>query len=296
MKRLYRINLVRIAIYTTLIVIATSCATTKYAINEQYPQLDASIKYQGILEERIYNCSLGGPKQRRMFIYLPKDYYVSSESYPVLYLLHGARGNELSWIIKGNILHNIDSLTSSGKIKDMIVVFPNVNQYDNDADFGKSRIKGAVESLFETDGIVETAFVNDVVDMVDSLYRTRPQKNSRAIAGLSIGAMQSIYISANAPDTFGHIGLFSSMLHPALRKSEHSSFYKNLKDKLKVQFQQSPELYSIMIGKRDFYYPKMKSYARYLKRNGYAYEMNIVSGGHQWYNWINFANLFMQEL
>ena len=296
MKRPCRISLVRFIIFAVVITIATSCASSKYAINEQYPQLDTGIEYQGILEERFYDCSVDGPKQRRMFVYLPKDYYANDAAYPVLYLLHGARGNELSWITKGNILHNIDSLTLSGKMKDMIVVFPNVNQYDDDVDFGKSRIKGAVESLFETDGLVEASFVNDVVSVVDSSYRTIPQKNSRAIAGLSIGAMQAIHISANAPDTFDYIGLFSSMLHPVLRKSEYSSFYKGLKDKHKVQFLQPPQLYSIMIGRRDFYYPKMKSYARYLKRNGYAYEMDIVSGGHQWYNWIDFANLFMQKL
>ena len=75
-----------------------------------------------------------------------------------------------------------------------------------------------------------------------------------------------------------------------------SMFYKNFKDKLEVQFATPPMLYSIMIGNKDFYYPRMMSYARYLKRDGYPFEMLIVSGGHQWYNWIDFANLFMQRL
>ena len=277
-------------------IMSISCATNKYAINSQYPQIDSRIEYNGILEKRMYNCSADGPAQRRMLVYLPKDYYESDKTYPVLYLLHGARGNELSWIVKGDVLQGIDSLTSSGKIKDMIVVFPNVNQYDNQADFGKSRIKGAIESFFETDGMVESAFITDVVGVVDSLYRTMPEKDYRAIAGLSIGAMQAMYISANAPNTFGYVGLFSSMVHPLLRKSEHSSFYKGLKDKQKEQFALPPALYSIMIGKSDFYYPRMKSYIRYLERNGYAYEKNIVTGGHQWYNWTEFVNLFMQRL
>ena len=92
----------------------------------------------------------------------------------MLYLLHGARGNELSWIQKGNILHNIDSLIASSKMKETIVVFPNVNQYKSEKDYGKSRLKGAIESFFETDGVVEAAFMNDVVKTVDSLYRTIP--------------------------------------------------------------------------------------------------------------------------
>lgn len=274
----------------------SSCGASKYAMNTSYPIINPGVKYDGILEECVHECSLDGPKQRRMFVYLPADYYESQKCYPVFYLLHGARGNELSWITKGNLLHNIDSLTSSSKMKETIVVLPNVNQYNDERDFGKSRLKGAIESFFETDGIVEAAFMNDVVATVDSTYRTIPNKEHRAIAGLSIGAMQSIYISANAPESFGYVGLFSSMVHPVLRKSEHSSFYKGLKSKLAVQFAEPPELYSIMIGKTDIYYPRMKSYSKYLNKMGYPFEMHITNGGHQWYNWEEFANIFMQKL
>lgn len=289
--RVFNISLILAAVFMTV-----SCSVSKYAVNPQYPVIDSSIRYTGILEECVHDCSVEGPLQRRMYVYLPQDYHENNERYPVLYLLHGARGNELSWIHKGNILHNIDSLISSSKMKETIVVFPNVNQYKNERDFGKSRLKGAIESFFETDGIVEAAFMKDVVSVIDSQYRTVPDKEHRAIAGLSIGAMQSMYISANAPESFDYIGLFSSMVHPVLRKSEYSSFYKRLKRKMEVQFTDPPELYYIMVGKTDFYYPRMMSFSRYLERNGYPYEILLTKGGHQWYNWEEFANIFMQKL
>lgn len=289
--RVFNISLILAAVFMTV-----SCSVSKYAVNPQYPVIDSSIRYTGILEECMHDCSVEGPLQRRMYVYLPQDYHENNERYPVLYLLHGARGNELSWIHKGNILHNIDSLISSSKMKETIVVFPNVNQYKNERDFGKSRLKGAIESFFETDGIVEAAFMKDVVSVIDSQYRTVPDKEHRAIAGLSIGAMQSMYISANAPESFDYIGLFSSMVHPVLRKSEYSSFYKRLKRKMEVQFTDPPELYYIMVGKTDFYYPRMMSFSRYLERNGYPYEILLTKGGHQWYNWEEFANIFMQKL
>jgi enterochelin esterase family protein len=274
----------------------SSCGVPKYAADAAYSTLDPGLRYDGILEECFHDCSVEGPAQRRMYVYLPEGYYESDERYPVLYLLHGARGNELSWIMKGALLHNIDSLISLSVMKETIVVLPNVNQYDDEQDFGKSRLKGTVESFFETDGMVEAAFVDDVVATVDSLYRTIPDKDHRAIAGLSIGAMQSMYISANAPDEFGYVGLFSSMVHPILRKSECSFFYKRLKHKMEVQFAEPPQMYSIMIGKTDIYYLRMKSFARYLSRNGYPFEMYVSKGGHQWYNWEAFANSFMQML
>ena len=289
--RVFNISLILAAVFMTV-----SCSVSKYAVNPQYPVIDSSIRYTGILEECMHDCSVEGPLQRRMYVYLPQDYHENNERYPVLYLLHGARGNELSWIHKGNILHNIDSLISSSKMKETIVVFPNVNQYKNERDFGKSRLKGAIESFFETDGIVEAAFMKDVVSVIDSQYRTVPDKEHRAIAGLSIGAMQSMYISANAPESFDYIGLFSSMVHPVLRKSEYSTFYKRLKRKMEVQFTDPPELYYIMVGKTDFYYPRMMSFSRYLERNGYPYEILLTKGGHQWYNWEEFANIFMQKL
>ena len=296
MKKLCYIDFRRCLVLFSIIVSVTSCGVSRYTGNAQYPKVDARIKYAGILKECMHDCSVDGPTQRRMYVYLPKDYYDSNERYPSLYLLHGARGNELSWIEKGNLLHNLDSLTILGKMKKAIVVLPNVNQYKDERDFGKSRLKGAVESLFETDGMVEAAFVKDVVGTVDSLYRTMPDKEHRAIAGLSIGAMQAMHLSANAPDIFGYVGMFSPMVHPVLRKSEYSSFYKDFKEKLKIQFTSPPALYSIMIGRKDFYYPRMKHYTRYLERNGYTFEMHITGGGHQWYNWEEFANLFMQKI
>lgn len=287
---------VKVALAVTYVLIVASCGVSKYSVQQQYPTVDSKIRYEGILEECFYDCSVEGPKERRMLVYLPKDYYQNSDRFPVLYLLHGARGNELSWIEKGDILHNIDSLTSSSKMKETIVVFPNVNQYKNDKDFGHSRLKGAIESFFETDGAVEAAFMKDVVATIDSLYRTISDRTHRAIAGLSIGAMQSIYISANSPESFDYIGLFSSMVHPVLRKSEYSSFYKDLKSKMKRQFQEQPALYYIMVGKTDIYYPRMMSFKRFLDKKGYRYDIYITNGGHQWYNWEEYANIFMQKI
>ena len=211
-------------------------------------------------------------------------------------MLHGARGNELSWINKGNILHAIDTLTSSSGMPETIVVFPNMNQYDDESDFGWSRLKSAIESLLDTDGTVESAFMNDVVATVDSLYRTVPDKEHRAIAGLSIGAMQSMYISANYPDTFGYVGLFSSLVHPPLKKGLYSSFYKGLKTKMRRQFTSPPFMYSIMVGRTDIFYPRMIRFSRYLERNGYPFDLYLTEGGHQWDSWKEYSNVFMQKI
>ena len=286
----------RIAEIMCSAVLVSSCGLSRYAVNTEYPAVEGQDSCNGILEECFYECSDDGPSRRRMYVYLPHDYHESDRHYPVLYLLHGARGNETSWIMKGDLLHKIDSLTKAAAMDTTIIVLPNVNQYDDDQDYGRSRLKGALESFFETDGMVEAAFVTDVVMTIDSLYRTIPDKQHRAIAGLSIGAMQSMYISANNPEIFNYIGMFSPMVHPVLRRSDNSSFYKHLKTKQEKQFASPPELYSIMIGKSDFYYPRMVAYSRYLESKGYPFEMDVSNGGHDWYNWKAYVGKFMQKL
>lgn len=296
MNRPSAIRAVRHFIILLPVLMLSSCGVSRYAANARFPEVDIRVGYEGVLEECMYDCSSEGPRQRRMYVYLPKGYHASGCRYPVLYLLHGARGNELSWINKGNVLHAIDTLTSSSRMPATIVVFPNMNQYWDEMDFGRSRLKSAIESLFEIDGAVETAFVRDVVETVDSLYRTVPDKEHRAIAGLSIGAMQSMYISANFPDSFGYVGLFSSMVHPPLKKSLYSSFYKDLKTKMRRQFTSPPFTYSIMIGKKDIFYPQMVRFSRYLERNGYPFDMYLTEGGHQWDSWKEYSNVFMQKI
>ena len=289
-------SICRIRSLLAAVLAAVSCTTTRFGANIDFHKIDDSYGYQGILEEQFHDCSVPGPSKRRMYVYLPADYYESGCRYPVLYLLHGARGNETSWIMKGRILQHADSLMTAGKMEKTIIVFPNTNQHKSDKDYGKSRLKGAVEALFEVAGDVESAFVSDVLQTVDSLYRTIPEKSGRAIGGLSIGALQSIHISANHPDCFDYVGLFSPMIRPAFKHGEYSTFYRKLKFKQKFQFDDPPLLYWVMIGKKDFFYLRAKQYCRYPRRNGYPFEFLATEGGHDWPNWTAYCDMFMKRL
>jgi len=217
----------------------------------------------------------------------------SGRRYPVIYLLHGARGDEASWITQGGLLPVLDSLLQDRKI---LVVFPNMNSYDSENDFAKSRHKGALESFFEVDGAVETSFVRDVVGATDSLFRTIPEKEARAIAGLSLGGMQALYISASSPDTFGYVGIFSAPLHSALRNGPYSSFYKEIDGKIDAQFKNPPLLYHIYVGEKDIYKATMEKFCNELGKKGYEYSFFLDEGGHQWAQWQSFAGNFISEL
>lgn len=249
---------------------------------------------EGILKQLVCESSVPGPSARKVLVYLPSDYYRSTEEYPVLYLFHGARGNETSWIKDGDLFGTVDSLNRSGLGRKVIVVLPNMNQYDDDADYADSRFKKPIESFFETDGTVEYAFPNDVVGYIDSHFRTIRSKEGRAIAGLSIGGFQSIYISAENPDMFDFVGLFSPMFKSPIKHSSYSFIYDypELVRKQKIQFSDPPRLYFIAIGKGDIFHGHIKNYRRYLDRNGYGYEYLETNGGHNWDNWSEFFRQF----
>lgn len=283
-------------VFLALVLLLQSCAAGKYAVNAQYPQVRIDGTPQGILEEVLYPSSEPGMVERRAYVYLPKGYYDSVERYPVLYLLHGARGNECAWMEKGNLLHNIDSLSASGAMLPTIVVLPNANQYNDAGDYGKARPKSALESFFEIDGTVESRFVTDVVASTDSLFRTIPDKAHRALAGMSIGAMQSIHISANSPDTFNYVGIFSPMVNSFMKAGPDNGFYRKLNEKQAVQFQNPPRLYLVMIGTTDFFENSITEWDRQLTRKGYPHEFQMAPGGHEWYNWEEFCNQFIQRL
>lgn len=277
-------------------VMLCSCAVGKYAANAEYPETDTGYVPSGHLEEVFYRPSTSGPRERRMLVYLPEGYYENDGRYPVVYLLHGARGNETSWIIKGHLLRTVDSLTACGAMEKTIIVLPNVNQYDNDGDFGKSRLKNLLESVSDLDGGVESAFPDDVIRLTDTRFRTIPEKYGRAIAGLSAGAFQALYISASFPDMFGYVGLFSPFARTLTRQGPHSAIYSHLRQKLAAQFADPPRLYWIMIGKDDLLYPRIQEFIGLLDRKGYRYDFIVTSGGHDWSNWRNYCTLFLQSL
>lgn len=250
----------------------------------------------GTLEEAVCKCSTGEVTQRRIFVYLPEEYVNNtSKRFPVLYLLHGARGNETSWLTEGAMMHIVDSLVNNSLAEPCIVVLPNVNQYDDDEDYGASRFKKPYESLFEIDGTVETAFMKDVVEYVDAHYRTFADKQHRAIAGLSVGGLQSIFISASHPDAFEYVGLFSPMYKTPIRESACSSFYDGLLEKQKVQFSNPPTLYSIYIGHFDFFIFHMEYFRSYLTRNGFPFQYCETPGDHNWPNWRQYLIMFYQK-
>ncbi len=230
---------------------------------------------------RVWYDSPSLKMKRRMVVYTPAGYEDSKEKYPVLYLLHGMGGDEESWLCTGRAAQIIDNLVAQGKCKPMIIIMPNGDSRNQAAPGEDSKGLYKPFNSGSMDGTYEPTF-KDVITYVDSHYRTIKKASSRAICGLSMGGFHSMYISANMPNTFEYVGLFSAAILPNNAEAES---YKDLDKKLAAQFANPLKLYYIAIGNSDFLYENNKNYRATLDQQSYPYKYVETDGGHIWRNW-----------
>jgi enterochelin esterase-like enzyme len=154
---------------------------------------------------------------RRALVYTPPGYRTSTERFPVLYLLHGWGGDENEWLEPGRTAQIMDNLLAAHKIVPMIVVMPN-GHHDRHSipDISPPSDTNLLRPLpppgFDiTPSITEIAksVADDLVPFVDRNFRTIPKSSSRAVAGLSMGGGQALFIGLNHPDEFAWVASFS---------------------------------------------------------------------------------------
>ena len=232
---------------------------------------------------------------RRMTVYTPAGYETSGKRYPVFYLLHGIGGDEEAWITQGRTAQVLDNLIAQGKAQPMIVVMTNGNIAMEAAPLETSTgynvpSMGLPKTM---EGSFETAFP-EIVKFIDKIYRTIPQKRSRAIAGLSMGGFHSKFISQNNPDMFNYIGLFSAAI--GVTDANISPIYQDNDKKLATLFSKKPALYWIGIGNEDFLFQNNTDYRKFLDEHHYPYTYMETGGGHIWRNWRIYLTEFVPLL
>src|SRR5437773_4063495 len=170
-----------------------------------------NVPHGAVASVHYYSTALGGI--RRTHVYTPPGYETSRERYPVFYLLHGAGDVDDSWSSVGRAGFILDNLIAAGKAKPMIVVMPAVLVNGAGAAIGGQVPAAASQGLpgigsgpdpFAND------FLSDLVPYVEKNYRVLADRQSRAIAGLSMGGNQTLNIAIPHLDKFAYVGVFSS--------------------------------------------------------------------------------------
>ena len=227
---------------------------------------------------------------RQMYIYTPPGYdQNTSDKYPVLYILHGGGEDERGWAAQGKTSLILDNLIAEGKAKPMMIVMPDAN-----IGMGGFNAKGIEGSM----KMFENEMKQSVIPFVEKNYRAKTDAGSRALAGLSMGGLHTLYTGINNTDVFSYLGVFSSgWIVPMMDKTAEAqyAFLKENADKINSNLKTfwisegGPEDIAykngnIMLGKLD----DLK-----IKHTYYEYP-----GGHTWPVWRNalyhFAPLLFQ--
>ena len=221
---------------------------------------------------------------RRLTVYTPYGYEANpKKKYPVLYLLHGAGGDEEAWISMGRTAQIMDNLIEKGLAEPMIVVMPNGNpgqQAARTLNIPEKSINWRSEEF-------RNAYVNslctEIVPFIEKNFRVIAKPESRAIAGLSMGGGHTISASILYPQLFDYICPLSAAGQATPEQ------IANLK-------KAGVKLYFLACGDSDFLFEGSKALDKTLTEQGLDHTFFVSDGGHTWSNWRHYLNTFARLL
>jgi enterochelin esterase family protein len=251
----------------------------------------------GQVRQVIYYSKVND-SMRRCFVYTPPGYEKDTATrYPVLYLQHGGGEDETGWASQGKANLILDNLIAKGKARPLIIVMDN----------GTWRMPGAARPAAPPAGAApgqrpanwpppgwankfRDTLLQDIIPMIDGTFRTLPNQAHRAMAGLSMGGMQTNAIAMEHTDVFGWVGIFSggTVGDPATAHNGVMANAQEFNKKVKLIFQST--------GSKERPEAVKASYDQ-LKAAGINTAMYVSEGtAHEWQTWRRSLHAFAQLL
>ena len=210
---------------------------------------------------------------RQFYMYTPPGYESSDEKYPVLYIMHGGGEDESGWAMQGKTNLIFDNLIAEGKAKSMIVIMPDGNM---------------PASAFTEMGL--QMFTNELKDglipFVEKNYRIKEGSENRALAGLSMGGIQTLFTGVQNTDLFDYLGVFSSGWF-ANDDSISGKQYEFMQENVDQINENLKEFWVAMGGQEDIAYTNCKVMLQKFDEMGIEYTYSEYPGGHTWPVWRN---------
>jgi enterochelin esterase family protein len=237
--------------------------------------------HRGTVSYKWYDSNILGIN-RRLTVYTPYGYETSGKKYPVLYLLHGAGGDEEAWSSMGRAAQILDNLIEQGKAEPMIVVMPNGNPNQQAAQtMGLPTTEFNWREPANANAYVRS-LCEEIVPFIQKQYRVIAKPEKRAIAGLSMGGGHTIAASQLYPSMFDYICPLSMGANPTEESIKQLQGLK--KDGYK--------LYWLACGNTDFLFERAKALDQTLTEQGLKHTFFVSEGGHTWANWRLYLNTF----
>lgn len=244
----------------------------------QVPEADLTDIPHGTVSREYYKSRVTG-RFESCLIYTPAEYSCSGKAYPVLYLQHGHGENENCWVWQGKVNFILDTLIHEKKAVPMIVVM-------NDGMVTRpDPIRGRVLDA----PVLEEMLLRDCIPFVESRYRVLPGKENRAMAGLSMGSMQTSLITLKHPELFAYAGIFSGFMHNLMRVPEEREVHLDAPSQ--PDFRQRYRVFYRAMGETDPFLQHFLDDDAMLEAQGLtqetwpAYTRRILPGSHEWRCW-----------
>ena len=212
---------------------------------------------------------------RQLYIYTPPGYDRDrNETYPVLYILHGGGEDERGWATQGEANFILDNLIAAGKARPMLLVMPD----------GNVGVPGFGENTLR---VFEAELKQCVIPFVEKTYRASSDAKNRALAGLSMGGLQTLYVGINNTEVFSWLGVFSSgwilPMQSDLANAQYAMMEKNVE-----RINKNLNLLWISIGgKEDIAYNNCQMMITKFDSLKIKYSYFDSPGGHTWPVWRN---------
>ncbi len=276
------------------VAVADPASETFYGMGRQAAGIEIPKRDQGFYQQRNvpqgdirikkYATRMGS--WREMYVYTPPGYDESDEKYPVLYLLHGGGEDQRGWAMQGKANVILDNLIAEGKAKPMIVVM-----LDGNFPF-QGGIGGFNEAPLKA---FEAELKGGAIPFVEKSFRVKTDAGSRALAGLSLGGMQTLYAGIKNPDLFHYLGVFSSgwFAQNTELSDPHYRLVKENAAKLNADLK---ALWISMGGKEDIAYNNCRVMMKKYDELGLKYTYSEYPGGHTWPVWRHDLHGFAQVL
>jgi enterochelin esterase family protein len=237
-----------------------------------------SVPHGTVHEHAYVSKSLNA--KRRLHVYTPPGYEKSAASFPVLYLFHGSGDNDATWTSLGRAQFIADNLLAQRKSKPMILVMTDGHAFTgNPTQISPNLISRNVEAFGDD-------LLKDVIPLIESTYRVKADRQSRAIIGLSMGGGQSLGIGLRHPELFAWVGGMSSYL-PDPEKLVAEAFPESKSDLKRLWF---------ACGQDDRLIENARQLSAALKEKHIPHEFKETAGNHSWPVWRRYLGEFMPLL
>lgn len=242
----------------------------------------------GAVTQEFYFSSVLG-RWESCLVYTPPGYRQGAQRYPVLYLQHGHGENERCWVHQGKVNFILDNLLAQGKAKPCLIVMNN----------GMVQRPGEPCVCIAPE-LLEPLLTEDCIPFIDGSYRTLADREHRAMAGLSMGSLQTSMTVLRHPELFAWAGVFSGFLQPLPAITQATAYLRALEDA--AAFSAHFRLFFRAMGRQDPFRQHFAADGALLAAKGLApgqcpaHRERWYPGGHEWNVWRLCARDFLQLL